>query len=99
VTETVLVRGIVHDVLAALAFCAARLGFEVSIHPAPTFAGLVPAAPDSAMTSSPASAAGRSGSRTRPAIRSNCSGPPANGRAEAESSAIARSRRRLCGHA
>jgi catechol 2,3-dioxygenase-like lactoylglutathione lyase family enzyme len=38
VTDTVLVRYIVDDVDAALAFYTAQLGFEVQMHPASTFA-------------------------------------------------------------
>ena len=38
--DTVLVRYIVHDVDAALAFYIAHLGFHVLMHPAPTFAVL-----------------------------------------------------------
>lgn len=37
-TDTVLVRYIVDDVDAALAFYTEQLGFEVVMHPAPTFA-------------------------------------------------------------
>lgn len=37
-TDTVLVRYIVDDVDAALAFYTGALGFEVQMHPAPTFA-------------------------------------------------------------
>lgn len=37
-TDTVLVRYIVDDVDAALAFYTSRLGFDVSMHPAPGFA-------------------------------------------------------------
>ena len=40
VTDTVLVRYIVDDVDAALAFYTVQLGFEVQMHPAPTFAML-----------------------------------------------------------
>jgi catechol 2,3-dioxygenase-like lactoylglutathione lyase family enzyme len=40
VTDTVLVRYIVHDVDAALAFYTDRLGFAEVMHPAPTFAML-----------------------------------------------------------
>ena len=36
--DTVLVRYIVHDVDAALAFYTGHLGFRVLMHPAPTFA-------------------------------------------------------------
>lgn len=36
--ETVLVRYIVHDVDAAIAFYTGHLGFGVVMHPAPTFA-------------------------------------------------------------
>ena len=36
--DTVLVRYIVHDVDAALAFYTTHLGFHVLMHPAPTFA-------------------------------------------------------------
>ncbi|HEU5027619.1 MAG TPA: VOC family protein [Spirillospora sp.] len=36
--ETVLVRYIVHDVDTAIAFYTAHLGFDVVMHPAPTFA-------------------------------------------------------------
>jgi catechol 2,3-dioxygenase-like lactoylglutathione lyase family enzyme len=39
-TDTVLVRYIVDDVDAALAFYTTHLGFEVVMHPAPTFAML-----------------------------------------------------------
>jgi catechol 2,3-dioxygenase-like lactoylglutathione lyase family enzyme len=39
-TDTVLVRYIVHDVKAALAFYTAHLGFTVVMHPAPAFAML-----------------------------------------------------------
>lgn len=39
-TDTVLVRYIVHDVDAALAFYTTHLGFTVVMHPAPTFAML-----------------------------------------------------------
>jgi catechol 2,3-dioxygenase-like lactoylglutathione lyase family enzyme len=39
-TETVLVRYIVDDVDAALAFYSTHLGFTVQMHPAPTFAML-----------------------------------------------------------
>ncbi|HEY4456052.1 MAG TPA: VOC family protein [Pseudonocardiaceae bacterium] len=38
--DTVLVRYIVHDVDAALAFYTSHLGFSVVMHPAPTFAML-----------------------------------------------------------
>jgi catechol 2,3-dioxygenase-like lactoylglutathione lyase family enzyme len=40
VTDTVLVRYIVHDVDAALEFYTGRLGFAEVMHPAPTFAML-----------------------------------------------------------
>ena len=40
VADTVLVRYIVVDVDAALTFYTAQLGFEVQMHPAPTFAML-----------------------------------------------------------
>jgi catechol 2,3-dioxygenase-like lactoylglutathione lyase family enzyme len=40
VTDTVLVRYIVHDVDAALAFYTGRLGFTEVMRPAPTFAML-----------------------------------------------------------
>jgi catechol 2,3-dioxygenase-like lactoylglutathione lyase family enzyme len=40
VTDTVVVRYIVDDVDTALAFYTAQLGFEVQMHPAPTFAML-----------------------------------------------------------
>jgi catechol 2,3-dioxygenase-like lactoylglutathione lyase family enzyme len=39
-TDTVLVRYIVDDVDVALAFYTGRLGFDVVMHPAPTFAML-----------------------------------------------------------
>jgi catechol 2,3-dioxygenase-like lactoylglutathione lyase family enzyme len=39
-TDTVLVRYIVHDVKAVLAFYTAHLGFTVVMHPAPAFAML-----------------------------------------------------------
>lgn len=39
-TDTVLVRYIVHDVDAALEFYTGRLGFTEVMHPAPTFAML-----------------------------------------------------------
>ena len=39
-TDTVLVRYIVDDVDAALAFYTTHLGFDVVMHPAPTFAML-----------------------------------------------------------